>query len=202
MGMSSSSAQGGKSGAGQDGRFFDLKGDLENLLHPFERAKLNFDRQASDYYHPGRSARALMDGAVVAQFGQIHPDIATARKLRQDVLIAELYLDRLYVHGLRSVRYEPLPRYPGVERDFSFVFDDGVAFEKITGAVNELGISELRRLVTVEIFRGDSVPAGKYSLLLRMQFQSSERTLREDEVAGWSTRIIGALEGLGGRLRA
>jgi len=202
LGMSSSSAQGGKSGGDQEGRFFDLKGDLENLLHPFEHAKLNFDRQASDYYHPGRSARALMDGAVVAQFGQIHPDITTARKLRQDVLIAELYLDRLYTHGLRSVLYEPLPRYPGVERDFSFVFDDGVAFEKITAAVNELGISALRQLVTVEIFRGDNVPAGKYSLLLRIQFQSSERTLREDEVAGWSTRIIGALEGLGGKLRA
>ncbi len=77
----------------------------------------------------------------------------------------------------------PCPAIPGVERDFSFVFDDGVAFEKITGAVNELGISELRQLVTVEIFRGGNVPAGKYSLLLRMQFQSSERTLREDEVA-------------------
>ena len=202
MGMSSSSAPAGKSGGDQDGGFFDLKGDLENLLHPFEHAKLNFDRQASDYYHPGRSARALMDGAVVAQFGQIHPDIATARKLRQDVLIAELYLERLYAHGLRRVRYEPLSRYPGVERDFSFVFDDGVAFEKITGAVNELGISELRQLVTVEIFRGGNVPAGKYSLLLRMQFQSSERTLREDEVAGWSTRIIDALKGLGGKLRA
>jgi len=100
------------------------------------------------------------------------------------------------------VLYEPLPRYPGVERDFSFVFDDGVAFEKITAAVNQLGISAVRQLVTVEIFRGDNVPAGKYSLLLRIQFQSSERTLREDEVAGWSTRIIGALEGLGGKLRA
>jgi len=39
-------------------------------------------------------------------------------------------------------------------------------------------------------------------LLLRATFQSSERTLREDEVARWSGAIVKALEALGGALRA
>ena len=140
------------------------------------------DDKSSGYYHPGRSARALMDGAVVAQFGQIHPDVAAARKLKQDVFIAEIYLDRLYQHDLRQVRYEPLPRFPAVERDFSFVFDDGVEFEKIHQSVTALGIAELRSFVPVEVFRGEKVGAGKYSILLRAKFQSAERTLRDDEV--------------------
>ena len=139
---------------------------------------------------------------LVAQFGQLHPDIAAARKLRQNVFIAEIYLDRLYAQGLRVVRYQPLPRYPAVERDFSFVFDDGVTFEKIEQVVIGLGLSELRSFVPVEIFRGGNVPAGKYSLLLRARFQSADHTLREDEVAQWSAQIIKALEGLGGKLRA
>ncbi len=185
-----------------DGGFFDLKGDVENLLHAFQHRSLNYDAYAADYYYPGRSARALMDGALVAQFGQLHPDIATARKLRQKVFIAEVYLDRLYQQGLRAIRYQPLPRYPAVERDFSFVFDDEVIFEKIQQSVVELGLSQLRSFVPVEIFRGGNVAAGKYSLLLRARFQSAERTLREDEVAKWSTLIIEALEGLGGKLRA
>ena len=100
------------------------------------------------------------------------------------------------------VRYQPLPRYPAVERDFSFVFDDGVTFEKIQQTVVGLGLAELRSFVPVEIFRGGNVPAGKYSLLLRARFQSAERTLREDEVAQWSAQIIKALEDLGGKLRA
>ena len=108
---------------------------MENLLHAFQHKSLQYDAQTADYYYPGRSARALMDGALVAQFGQIHRVIAAARKLRQDVFIAELYLDRLYAQGLRAVRYQPLPRYPAVERDFSFVFDDGVIFEKIQQTV-------------------------------------------------------------------
>ena len=100
------------------------------------------------------------------------------------------------------VRYQPLPRYPAVERDFSFVFDDGVTFEKIEQAVLGLGLSELRSFVPVEIFRGGNVPGGRYSLLLRGRFQSAEHTLREDAVAQWSAQIIKALEGLGGKLRA
>ena len=185
-----------------DGGFFDLKGDVENLLHAFQHKSLKYDAQTAEYYHPGRSARVLMDGALVAQFGQIHPDIASARKLRQNVSIAELCLDRLYPQGLRMVRYQPLPRYPAVERDFSFVFDDGVAFEKIQESVIGLGLPELRSFVPVEIFRGGNVPSGKYSLLLRARFQSAERTLREDEVAQWSAQIIKRLEDLGGKLRA
>ncbi len=182
--------------------FFDLKGDIESLLAPFGHWTLYYDAQTADYYHPGRSARAVLDGATVAQFGQIHPDVAAARKLRQDVFVAEIYLDRLYQHDLRQVRYEALPRFPAVERDFSFVFDDGVEFEKIHQSVAGLGIAELRSFVPVEIFRGEKVGVGKYSILLRANLQSSERTLRDDEVAQWAGRIAKALEALGGVQRA
>jgi phenylalanyl-tRNA synthetase beta chain len=88
-----------------------------------------------------------------------------------------------------------------VERDFSFIFDDSVEFAKIARIMAGLGLSELRSFVPVEIFRGGSIPAGKYSLLLRATFQSGERTLREDEVARWSGEIVKVLESLGGRLR-
>ena len=105
------------------------------------------------------------------------------------------------VRGLRVVRYEALLRYPAVERDFSFIFDDSIEFAAIAKTVAGLGLSELRSFVPVEIFRGGSIPAGKYSLLLRATFQSGERTLREDEVARWSGEIIRTLQGLGGVLR-
>jgi phenylalanyl-tRNA synthetase beta chain len=182
--------------------FFDLKGDVESLLAPFSQWTLYYDAQTADYYHPGRSARAVLDGATVAQFGQIHPEVAAARKLRQDVFVAEIYLDRLYQHDLRQVRYEALARFPAVERDFSFVFDDGVEFAKIYESVCGLGIAELRSFVPVEIFRGDKVGASKYSILMRAKLQSGERTLRDDEVAEWAGRIAKALEGLGGVQRA
>jgi phenylalanyl-tRNA synthetase beta chain len=177
--------------------FRGFKGDLENLLAPFAGA-VSYDRETAEYFHPGRSARALLNGVTVARFGQIHRDVAMARKLRQDVFLAEFDLEQLYANGLRRVRFEPLGRYPAVERDFSFVFGVDVSFEEMRKAVANLKIAELRDFHPVEIFRGGSIVPGKYSLLLRVRFQSAERTLREDEVAQWSGRIVAALNSLGG----
>jgi phenylalanyl-tRNA synthetase beta chain len=177
--------------------FRAFKGDVENLLTAFA-GEASYDRGAGEYFHPGRSARALVNGATVAQFGQIHPEVAVARKLRQDVFIAEFDLEQLYKLGPRRVQFTPLRKYPAVERDFSFIFDDEVSFGAMQKAVSAAGVSELREFRPVEIFRGGAIPGGKYSVLLRAKFQSDDRTLREDEVAQWSATIVAALTELGG----
>ena len=187
--------------AAQPLSFFAIKGDIESLLREFQCDSLYYDARTADYYHPGRSARAVMDGITVAQFGQLHPDVAEKRKLRQDVFIAEIFVDLLYQHRLRQVRYKAPSRYPAVERDFSFLIPAEVGFEKVAQAVKSLSLQGLSGLTPVEIFRGGKIPSGKYSLLLRANFQSSDRTLREDEVAQWSSQIVAALESLGGSQR-
>ena len=181
--------------------FRQFKGDVESLLSSFAGA-VSFDREVGEYFHPGRSARARVDGMTVAQFGQIHPEVAAGRKLRQDVFVAEFDLEWLYKNGLRPVELAPPTKYPVVERDFSFVFDDAISFGQMRDAVKTVGLSELREFTPVEIFRGGSVPAGKYSVLLRVRFQSPQRTLREDEVAKWSSEIVATLTALGGIQRA
>jgi phenylalanyl-tRNA synthetase beta chain len=96
-----------------------------------------------------------------------------------------------------------LGKYPAVERDFSFVFDDAVEFEAMRRAVMGLGIPELRELRPVEIFRGGAIAAGHYSILLRVKLQSKEETLRDDvQIVGWSERIVDALKKIGGVQRA
>ncbi len=182
--------------------FFHMKGDVEELLAAFAHQKLHFDDQAPPYFHPGRSARALMDGEPVACFGQLHPDLAAARKFRQEIYIAELMLERMYRHPLREPRYQRISKFPTVERDFSFIFEEAVTFERIRSAIEELELSELQQFVPAEIFRGEKVGPGKYSVLLHAEFQSNERTLHDDEVAQWSAQIVAKLQSLGGVLRA
>jgi phenylalanyl-tRNA synthetase beta chain len=182
--------------------FYDLKGDVETLLSEFAYGAVYFDTHSGDYFHPGRSARAVVDGKTVARFGQLHPRVAAERKLKQEVFLAELDLERLFEHSLRKPRYQLISRYPEVDRDFSFLFDDAITFDRIRGTINALRIAELTRLEPVEIFRGGSVPKGKYSLLLRAAFQSVGRTLRDDEVSLWSQQIVKTLEALGGQQRA
>ena len=187
--------------AAQQYTFFHIKGDMEEMLAAFQHRSLSFDGDVPRYFHPGRAARVVMDGETIGYFGQLHPEQAAARKLRQEVYIAEVMLDRLYKHGLREPRYQRISKFPAVARDFSFVFDDTVIFGKIKSAVEALGVAELTEFTPGEIYRGEKVGAGKYSVLLHSEFQSKERTLRDDEVAQWSSAIIAKLEALGGVLR-
>ena len=187
--------------AAQQYTFFHIKGDMEEMLAAFQHRSLSFDGDVPRYFHPGRAARVVMDGETIGYFGQLHPEQAAARKLRQEVYIAEVMLDRLYKHGLREPRYQRISKFPAVARDFSFVFDDTVTFDKIKSAIESLGVAELTEFTPGEIYRGEKVGAGKYSVLLHSEFQSKERTLRDDEVAQWSSAIIAKLEALGGVLR-
>ncbi len=123
--------------------FRGFKGDVDNLLAAFA-GEITYEREAPEYYHPGRSARVRLNGAAVANFGQIHPEAAVARKLRQDVFLAEFDLEQLYKAGLRTIRFTPLAKYPVVERDFSFVFDDTLSFQQMHKVVQETDIRELR----------------------------------------------------------
>ena len=182
--------------------FRSFKGDVESLLAAFAYVELSFDRETAEYFHPGRSARALMDGKVVAQFGQVAEDVKTARKLRQDVFLAQIDIEQLRAMGLRTARFSPLAKYPAVERDFSFVFSDDVEFAAMRRTLISLRLKALREFKPVEIFRGGSIGAGKYSMLLRARFQSDEGTLRDEQVAEWTAQIVAALQGLGGMQRA
>jgi phenylalanyl-tRNA synthetase beta chain len=181
--------------------FRGFKGDVENLLAAFA-GEVIYERTTAEYLHPVRSAQASVNGSVIAQFGQIHPEVATARKLRQEIFLAEFDLDAICRLGLHPVRFTPLAKYPAVERDFSFVFDDRVTFEQLKRAVEAGRSPELQEFLPVEIFRGGSIPAGKYSILLRARFQSTERTLHDEEIAGWSAKIVASLTSLGGAQRA
>lgn len=182
--------------------FFDLKGDVENLLDLFAAESLRFEAPGAKYLHPGRSAKILLNGEPVGELGQLHPDVAAERKLKQPVWIVQLDLDTLFCVPLREPRYRRLSRFPSVERDFSLLLDASVPYSRLRAAIENLSMPEMIAIVPRELFRGGSVPAGKYSLLLRVVFQSSDRTLRDDEVADWSRKIIAVIEQLGGSLRA
>ncbi|HEX4007931.1 MAG TPA: phenylalanine--tRNA ligase subunit beta [Acidobacteriaceae bacterium] len=190
--------------------FYDLKGAVEQLLGQFSARSFYVDRfpAASGlmpaWLHPGRSARAVIEGATVAWFGELHPAEAERRKLKQAILLGEVWLDRLYRQALRQPAIRELSRYQPVRRDFSLIVPDTVTYAAVAAAVDALAIPELQSFAPKEILRdaqGKLVAAGHYGLLLGVVFQSNERTLREEEVQGWSRQIVAGLAGVGGTLR-
>ncbi len=190
--------------------FYTLKGAVEELLAKFSARSKYIDAFPADsrllpqWLHPGRAARAVVDGLTVGYFGQLHPAEAQRRKLKQPVFIGELDLDRLDRQPLRQPAARELSRFQAVRRDFSFVFPDAVRWGEIADRLESLAIPEMISFEPKEVLRdekGQRIPAGHYSLLLGAVFQSETRTLREEDLQSYSAAVVESLQNAGGRLR-
>ncbi|HTA57691.1 MAG TPA: phenylalanine--tRNA ligase subunit beta [Candidatus Baltobacteraceae bacterium] len=191
----------------RDYAFADLKGDLDAI--GALSGGLRWEHGGPDWLNPARRGAIFLGkegGAALGSAGQLAKRVAEKFKFRQDVFLAEIHLGPLYCmyYGVKNNRrYEPLPRFPGVERDFSLFLEDGVTFAQVQQTIRSLGIPEIVSIEAADLFRGKNVPVGKFSLLVRVVFQSREATLAEAQINDFSTRIISALEQqLGAALRA
>ena len=131
--------------------------------------------------------------------------MADQLKLRQDIFIGELQLEPLLAGveaASAALRFTAIPRFPAVERDFSLVLADGITFSQVAETIRALGIPELQNIEAADLFRGGQVPAGKFSLMIRVTFQSAQTTLTDAQLAEYSARIVTTLEQrLGATLR-
>jgi len=184
--------------------FADLKGDIDAL--GALAGGFTWNEGGPAWLHPARRGRLALRNEAIGEAGELTRRIAEQLKLRQEIFLAELQLPPLY-RALRDAKetrkYEPVPRFPAVERDFSLLLADGTHFSDIVAAIRSLNISEIASVEAIDLYRGKNVPAGQYSLLIRVTFQSRESTLTEAQLTDFSARIIAALEKqLGARLRA
>jgi phenylalanyl-tRNA synthetase beta chain len=184
--------------------FADLKGGLDaigSLAGGFR-----WREGGAGWLHVARQGRVLLGNEEIGVTGQLARRVAEKLKLRQDVFLAELRLEPLYaaVRATKeSRRYEPLPRFPAVERDFSLLLVDGTRFSEVSEAIRSLKVREVASIEATDLFRGKNVPTGKYSLLVRVTFQSREATLTDAQINDFSAKIIATLEkNLGAQLRA
>jgi len=199
--------------AAREFSFGDLKGDLDSLAQLC--GGFLWRAGGPEWLHAAKHGAmhlktAIPSGAgsspALGFAGQLARRVAEKLKLRQEVFLAELELDPLY-SAMRAEkearRYEPLPRFPAVERDFSLFLADGTQFSEVAKTIQSLGFGEIISVEATDLFRGKNVPAGKYSLLVRVTFQSREATLTEAQIADYSGKIVAALEKhLGAQLRA
>jgi phenylalanyl-tRNA synthetase beta chain len=180
--------------------FADLKGSLDEigqLADGREARGFAWRDGGPDWLNAGKRGKIHLGNAEIGVAGQLARRVADRLKLRQDVFLAELNLDPLCVAmqaAKTARRYDPLPRFPAVERDFSLVLADEVSYAEIANSIRSLGILEISSIEAVDKFRGKNIPTGKYSLLVRVTFQSRESTLTEGQINHFVGKIVSILE--------
>jgi phenylalanyl-tRNA synthetase beta chain len=174
--------------------FFDLKGALEAAVDWMNVASLTFTPTSARHLRVGQCALiSTGDGKQLGTIGRLAENVAASYKFRQAVYVCELDLTTLLSGPPKVIQYSPLAKYPSVVRDISLLVDRTVAFDEIVAIVNQQQIAECRSVKLVGTFEGGNIQASKRSVTLRLEYRSDERTLRDEEVEEYHSRLTSAL---------
>ncbi|MBQ3792174.1 MAG: phenylalanine--tRNA ligase subunit beta, partial [Clostridia bacterium] len=106
--------------------FYRVKGWIEALLR-VARVQGEFSAEKENpTFHPGRCAAVSVGGRTIGVLGDIHPAVASGYDFNCPVTVCELDLTALYEASSDDYVYSELPKFPAVERDFSFVCEENL----------------------------------------------------------------------------
>jgi len=128
------------------------------------------------------AVRDLGSGEVVGWMGQVNPVLCAKARLRGGVGFFELNLESMIASPRKELGHKPLPRFPRISYDLSFIVADAVTHQAVVDGVTAVGGELLEDTELVAVFAGAPIPEGHKSLSYRLTFGSEERTLRDDEV--------------------
>jgi len=174
--------------------FFDLKGALETAVDWMNLSALRFAPGSARHLRAGQTALISGgDGNAIGTIGRLAENVAASYKFRQPVYVLELDLDALLSGPAKAIQYSPLPRYPSVTRDISLLVDRKVSLDEIFAVVNNQHVADCRSVKLVGTFEGGNIQSSKRSVTLRLEYRSDERTLRDEEVEAYHSRLTTAL---------
>lgn len=176
--------------------FYVLKGIIEAFSAHVGFSGCIFSRSADGvpgYYGP--EAASVEIGTVIKGYaGVISGKIAAAFEVKSTVCYAELDIAGLLSKGALPARsYTPLPRYPALERDFSFVMPEELSSSKIIETVRPLS-GLIEEIYPFDVFRDEKLGSGRKSITFNVRFRSPEKTLADNDVEKLCDRIITTLE--------
>ncbi|MGH7365141.1 MAG: phenylalanine--tRNA ligase subunit beta, partial [Candidatus Rokuibacteriota bacterium] len=142
------------------------------------------------YLEPGRTARLVRGSIELGWFGEVALAAREVFDLPGPVFVAELSVSALAGLPTPSAKYEPLPRFPAVQRDLAIVVGREVTAGDVEAAIRAMRLGLLTRVTLFDVYTGGQVGAGRRSLAWSLTFQAPDRTLTDAEVNQLHERIV------------
>ncbi len=174
--------------------FFDVKGDLEALVHP---RRVITERIEHPALHPGRSARFRVDGADAGWLGELHPRLVRHFQLPQAPIVFEADLASLIAVPLPQGR--PVSKLPIARRDIAVVVDDMTPVQALLDVLRQAAPPFVDTIKTFDVYRGAGLPDGRKSVAILVLMQDTARTLTDAEI---DAAVAGMVRALADRLGA
>jgi len=182
--------------------FYDMKGDVENLLRLVAgpRAAVDFKPVQHPALHAGQAAAVMVNNEEIGCLGALHPRHLRALDIPRPTYLFELEMSR--IPSKKQVKYTNLSKYPSVRRDLSVLVDETIAVGALLQHMKSLAGDYLINLQLFDLYRGEGIDLGKKSLTLGLTFQRSSSTLTDEEVDSLMALILNSLkEKFGATLR-
>jgi phenylalanyl-tRNA synthetase beta chain len=174
--------------------FYYIKGACEAVMSQLRYEPFSFKAEEHPYFQSGFSLALVYKGEKVGCLGKLRGEIGEAFSLKDVLYAAELDLVGLFEKQPRIFQYAPVPKFPAVSRDLSFLADSGISYQDLREALEKLAIPHLEKFELVDHFSGPSIPQGKVSLTIHFVYRNPQATLLAEDVDKMEKRIIGRLK--------
>jgi len=182
---------------GQDARdadFFDVKGDVERLLafNGWAPRAAEWQPRTDRLCHPGRGATVVLNGQPAGLVTELHPDLLRALEIDRPVCFFELAVDTLVSRPI--AKFEEPSKFPQARRDLAVLVTRDLPVSELLTVVRAASDDLLREADVFDVYQGEGIDAHDKSVAIRLTFQTSGRTLRDDEVSKRIEQILAALK--------
>ena len=184
--------------------YFTLKGVVEELLTVCGIGDYDIEPVTDDpTFHPGRTARILLDGKTLVTLGEIHPAVLRNYEIDTRAFVATVDMELLFEKANMTKIYRHLPKYPATTRDLAFVVDRGLPVVFLERAIQAaIGPAILESIDLFDVFTGDQIGKDKKSVAFNLRFRAADRTLTDEECNAAVDKAIRAAGKLGAELRS
>lgn len=163
-----------------------MRGTVESVVRALAgsetRVEIAPGTPCQEAFDADASAEVLVRGQRLGTFGFMTQTLQRSYDLEVPVVAAELSLDALVgLYPPRAVT-RPLPAFPSIERDLSFVVAEDVPWAGLETLIAETNPALLENTTFVGTYRGKQTGQGKKSVTMRLRFRAPDRTLRHEEV--------------------
>lgn len=165
--------------------FFDIKGDVEQLLAPRQAM---FESAGHPALHPGRAARIILDGQGIGLIGELHPRWVQQTELPSAPVVFELDLQALVMASVPV--YANVSRFPMAIRDLAFVVDQSVSLADLLEGMKRQAPAIVTDISLFDVYQGKGIEPGKKSLAFRIVMQDTQKTLQESETQAAVAEVV------------
>ncbi|MBI2637477.1 MAG: hypothetical protein HYW88_01125, partial [Candidatus Sungbacteria bacterium] len=184
--------------------FYELKGDVDNMLESFGISDHWYDdtldsedaKEATKLHHPFRRAEIKIGGERIGYIGEVHPMYCERIKSKARIVVAEIDSAVLSRCAESETEFSPIPKFPAIIRDIAVIVPEDVKTESVLNVIEEHGGENLIDTDLFDYFQDGKLEKNREkNLAFHLIFQSAAKTLTDGEVDTSISKIVKALEG-------